>query len=902
MHLDRARWSRMEMLFEQAQAMPGADRPAFLQKACGTDESLYAEVLAMLTMDDDGHALSIERLVAGAEPAAAADPLIGAVLGAWRVVEMIGRGGAGIVYLAERADGQYQQRAALKLVGPGPRTPEAVERFRAERRILARLTHPNISRLIDGGFTPEGTPYLVMEYVDGVPLTTYCDQRGLTIDDRLRLFQVVCQAVQHAHRALIVHRDLKPSNIYVSSTGEVKLLDFGVAKLVDPEAVLDTPVTRAEHRVLTPAYAAPEQLRGEPVTTSADVYSLGVVLYELVAGRRPFSTDGLSSREFEDIVASVEAPPPSAVTGGQAVKRLRGDLDRICLMALRKEPERRYASAEQLSEEIARFLDGRPVLAQPATVAYRTRRFIARNRAGVAVVASFAILVLVFSVVAAVQARLVTAERDRVRVERDKAQEVVQVLVDLFQTTNPQVVPGGDRLTTGEFLTRAEPRVLAALDARPEIKAAMKHVLGQVHAARSDYARARSLLEQAVADSRRLYGDSDVAALAMQIDLAALLLQIGERAPARALLQTTLERTQQAVGERHALTARCLTVLAQTYDGDPVSSKPLLERALTIRRGLLRPDDLQIAETLDTLASAEMTAERLTEARALFDEAMRIVNANNGGRNVRAVYVTTHLGALLLRLGDYAGAETLHRRSAELAGDLIGPDSFEVADATNDVAVALAFQGKLDASVDMLREAYRQHVALMGETHWRTANAARNIALALLLLERPAEAKPWMEKALQAFSVAEGENTIGTAYFRAHYAYVLEALGRRDEAITMLEAALQQIEELAPPEGEYRLADTHLLLGRALLGAGRPGAAEPHMRHTVAFRRRVQPAGHPQRATAECHLARALAALGRDAEARDLLDGCVPRIENYGLTEPSFRREVVMLRNRLRTR
>ena len=209
MHLDRVRWSRIETLFEQALALPAADRPAFLRTACGNDESLYSEVLAMLTMEGDDHALSIERLVVSAEPAVATDPLIGTVLGAWRVVEMIGRGGAGVVYRAERADGQYEQRAALKLVGPGPRTPEAIERFRTERRILARFTHPNISRLIDGGFTPEGTPYLVMD-VDGTPLTTFCDQRGLSIDDRLRLFQVVCQAVRHAHRALIVHRDLKP--------------------------------------------------------------------------------------------------------------------------------------------------------------------------------------------------------------------------------------------------------------------------------------------------------------------------------------------------------------------------------------------------------------------------------------------------------------------------------------------------------------------------------------------------------------------------------------------------------------------------------------------------------------------------------------------------------------------
>jgi eukaryotic-like serine/threonine-protein kinase len=296
MELDAARWSRLEVLYERALARPADDRRAFLESSCGDDPMLCAEILAMLA--DTERPLNIERLVVDDEDhLEPPDALLGVTLGPWRLVKVLGRGGSGTVYLVERADGHYEQRAALKLMAPRLLTREAIERFRIERRILARLVHPNIARLIDGGFTAEGTPYLVMEFVDGMALTAYCDEHRLTVDERLRLFRVVCGAVQHAHRALVVHRDLKPSNIYVSSAGEVKLLDFGIAKLLEPDALgLNAAVTRTEHRVLTPAYAAPEQIRGEAVTTATDVYGLGVVLFEILTAARPFSVDALGFR------------------------------------------------------------------------------------------------------------------------------------------------------------------------------------------------------------------------------------------------------------------------------------------------------------------------------------------------------------------------------------------------------------------------------------------------------------------------------------------------------------------------------------------------------------------------------------------------------------------------------
>ena len=305
--MDSVHWQRVEELFELASAQPVEARRQFLAQSCGQDMRLRDELEAMLAAGGDDRALAVERFIVDRQTdAAGADLLLGNCLGPWRLLSALGHGGMGTVYRAERADGQYRQEVAVKLVRSGPRDPYAIERFRTERQVLARLIHPNIAGLVDGGFASDGTPYLVMELVDGIPITEWCDSERLPLEGRLRLFRVVCEAVQHAHRALVVHRDLKPSNIFVSRSGNVKLLDFGIAKLLDPDAWdVESTTTRAEMRLITPDYGAPEQRQGGPTTTATDVYALGVVLYELLTGARPaaFSTTGASPLERRDVRA-----------------------------------------------------------------------------------------------------------------------------------------------------------------------------------------------------------------------------------------------------------------------------------------------------------------------------------------------------------------------------------------------------------------------------------------------------------------------------------------------------------------------------------------------------------------------------------------------------------------------
>jgi non-specific serine/threonine protein kinase/serine/threonine-protein kinase len=444
------RWQQAKELFQSALEREPGQREAFLEEVCGGDPGLRAEIESLLAAYQEAGSF-IEPPTLKATPATLletpAETVIGQRIGPYQIIREIGQGGMGSVYLAVRADEQYSKRVAIKLVRRGMDSQDIVRRFQHERQILAALDHPNIGRLLDGGTTSEGLPYFAMEYIEGQPITSYCDTHKLTTVERLKLFRSVCAAVQYAHQNLVVHRDIKPGNILVTAEGTVKLLDFGIAKLLNPELVgYGMPQTATVMRVMTPDYASPEQVRGEGITTASDVYSLGVVLYELLTGHRPFRLTGRSPQEVERVISEQEPDkpsdsiaecgmpnadsksrwplisrfktrmwfvarhPPSAIRHPQS---LRGDLDNIVLLAMRKEPQRRYASAEQLSEDIRRHLEGRPVIARKDTLGYRAGKFIQRHKTGVAAAALILMTLLGGIVATAWQARVAGIERAR---------------------------------------------------------------------------------------------------------------------------------------------------------------------------------------------------------------------------------------------------------------------------------------------------------------------------------------------------------------------------------------------------------------------------------------------------------------------------------------------------------
>ena len=399
--MNSTRLETVEAIFHEALDVAPGRLDDFLGSRCNGDASLRDDVESLLAAHrraagfiDMPAATLHARLFDDDEP----DRLVGQIIGHWEVLKRIGTGGMGAVYLARRADLQYEQQVALKLIKRGMDTEAVLRRFRNERQILAGFDHPNIARLLDGDTTEDGRPYFVMEYVEGLPIDTYCDQHALSVDERLRLFREVCAAVSYAHRRAVIHRDLKPSNILVDANGVPKLLDFGIARLLHPGRAADAPATLLEQRAMTPEYASPEHVRGEAVTTACDVYSLGVILYRLLTGKLPYRSNGAAADESPHEMGDTEVARPSAVAEGETGKRLRGDLDNIVLMALRREPERRYSSVEQFSEDIRRHLESLPVRARRDTLAYRAVKFVRRN-ASASIAATFVVLSLVAGIV-----------------------------------------------------------------------------------------------------------------------------------------------------------------------------------------------------------------------------------------------------------------------------------------------------------------------------------------------------------------------------------------------------------------------------------------------------------------------------------------------------------------------
>ena len=901
-------WQHIEELFELVHAQPVEARRRFLAEACGPDISLRDEIEAMLAADSPDRALGIERFIVDrTSDARADDRLIGSCLGPWRLVSVLGRGGMSSVYRAERADGQYRQDVAVKILRSGLCDPYAIERFRTERQLLAQLTHPNIAALLDGGFARDGTPYLVMELVEGSPITEWCAAERLPLEARLRLFRVVCDAVQHAHGALVVHRDLKPSNIFVSRSGTVKLLDFGIAKLLDPD-VRDggTPATRPDMRLITPEYAAPEQRHDRPITTATDVYGLGVVLYELLIGRRPreFGATNGSAQAKDDSPSPVIAPseaarrstaPKAMPEGAPATeaasnvadrrklsRRIRGDLDRIVLTALREEPERRYASAGQLGEEIERFLGGYAVLAQPDTVRYRARKFVGRNRLAVTAAAVFVSCIAAFGVVATLQARAL-AEQSRVAgLERDKVEQVVRVLVDLFETTNPAVRPDGDRMSIREFLAGAEDRALAQLRSAPVVRAKLKEVFGLIHFERGEYTPAREALEEALAEQRRLVGPDHPDALESLHALGRVVYDASDESRARSLLQESLERHRRVYGNEHEKTARALYALAPlAASKDLDAGRALLTQALEIRRRVLPGNHPDIAINLGALARISIKRNDLEGARELYRQAFAVFRDPGERHHPRAIALMNDYSALLGTMNRYAEAETVQREALAIGRQVLGPGTLTVANLTNNLAVTLTSLGRLADAERAFRDAFEQHLAILGEHHWRVGNIARNIGRILALQQQYATALPWLDRAIANAAALKKPESPGLENMRAQRAWILFRLGRSAEALEAATRAISALEHMKDPNDGYALASARTTQAQLLSRMGRPGEAEAPARAALALFERW---GHdnPSYAAAECELGRAKVLQGAIAEGRAALARCLPIYRAWG--------------------
>ena len=624
---DAGRWRSLEPLLDRLFEAADEERPA-LAAALGAEHPEHsAELLALAAAGSGAGILDvpvgafIEHLQQDEDAG-----LLGTLVGAWRLVSVLGRGGMGIVYLAERAGGDFQQQGALKLLRRGVDTDEVLVRFRRERRILSRLEHRHIARLLDGGATADGRPYLVMEHVPGVPIVAWCDARSASLEERLRLFIDVCGAVAHAHRALVVHRDLKPSNILVTAGGEVKLLDFGIAKLLGAEED-EGPVTHVGGRPMTPRYAAPEQVAGEPITTATDTYALGLILYELLVSASPYRLRGTTDAELERAIVTGEVEPPSARVDDAAAARLaisrqrlrralRGDLDSIVLKALRREPERRYPSTESLSRDIERYLEGLPVAARPDALAYRARKFVRRHALGTAMAA-----LLLASLLAGLGA--VSWQGRQARRERDRAERVSRFLVELFNAPHP-LSTGGRDVSAREIVDRGAERIEKELGAEPALQGELAATMALVYLSLGLHERAAHLYERSSAHWERAEGFPGSATLAARVGLANTLVRAGQFERGLALFEETLGAQRRLLGPRHEDTLRTMNDLAFWYGetgrhGDAV---PLVREVLRHRQATLGADHYDTLWSANDLAVAYIRVGRGQDAAALLEPAI----------------------------------------------------------------------------------------------------------------------------------------------------------------------------------------------------------------------------------------------------------------------------------------
>ena len=766
-HLDPHRWSEADRIFDEALERPVAERKAFIDEACRGDSTLRQAVRRLL----DAHEAAEGFLD---EPPALPPPdglsdltsshlepsLVGQSVGPYGIVRRVGRGGMGAVFLAERADGRYEAQVALKFLHVGVAGDDLTQRFLSERRILATLTHPNIARLLDAGETSEGWPYLVMEFVEGEPITRYADRHQLTVDQRLELFFQVCHAVEYAHDRMVIHRDLKPSNVLVDTEGRVKLLDFGIAKLLDDTAAEDEPLTRPGTRVLTPEYAAPEQLRGDPATAATDVHQLGALLHRLLVGRRPFASredtaPPASTRETERAILQDEPHRPSGTAGmgadPEAVRReaearstdpdglrrrLRGDLDAILLTALRKAPEDRYRTVSAFRRDLERHLDGFPVRARPPTLSYRGRKLLQRRWGWAAAVVGVLVAGGAFlHAQASYQAEL-QAERDRALQEEERARATADFLVSLFHDVDP-AEGAADTLSAVSLVNRGTVRARDAFTDDPELRAYLLGAVGRAHLGLGTGERAWQLLLEADSLLQELQGPNDPDRLALMEDLAWNLVVANQFERGQSLWEDLLERRRKeaqtggldATLALAAVKRGAARNMAGLEDRDDGEVRRLAERALEMYEETGEEGSLAHLRAQTDLAMVLRVTGEPDSAEVLYRDA---ANRHEEGQVERGSLweegVGVGGGGVIRTPGTTASIPTEEERERRWSHER----SAHLAETYNALGVLLSISDDADERAEEIRDTYRRSYEVSrkawGETHDRTLNAHRNLA------------------------------------------------------------------------------------------------------------------------------------------------------------------------------
>jgi eukaryotic-like serine/threonine-protein kinase len=795
---ETAQWQRIKELFDAALGCDPGERGEFLSRACGSDAALRAEIESLLFAHAHADALSRGPIGIDAPP----ELHEGDCIGPYRLIRRIGEGGMGQVWLADQTE-PLQRLVALKLIRSSLFDDSLLQRFEAERQSLAVMEHPAIAKVFDAGLTPSGQPYLVMEYVAGEPITHYCDRKQLTIRERLELFARVCDGVQHAHQKAVIHRDLKPANILVIEVDgqpAPRIIDFGLASIVKPGSGAED--ARSNPVAGTPGYMSPEQLAGADLDTRSDVYSLGVVLYELLTGSLPFDVKGWREEQLSRLVSRIEElpliPPSrrlSSESAGEAGKRRRcsprqlarqlsGDPDLITAKALERDRARRYGTPLELAADIRRFLTDRPIEAHPPGTRYSLQKYLRRHRLGAA-------MALVLALVLAGAAVLQTMALRRIARERDRANRITSFMTGMFKVSDPSQARG-NQVTAREILDKASSQIDTGLASDPYLQSQMMMIMGLTYENLGIYDRAESLYRNAAAIRQGQLGLDNDDTLKSQAAVGWVLYRRGRYHESEAILRQVLASRQSHFGPKNADTLAVMSYLGVVLneEGHSAEAESLERQVLDARRRMLGDTNSETLSAMNHLSLALLGEGKWAEAERLDRDQLTTYRRIEGNDSPHALMAAENLGIVLYREGRFAEAEALDRENLASKRRVLGPDHPETVRSMNTLTAVLTDEGKLEEAQSLAEQVLAIRTRLLGADHPLTITAMSNLAEILTRLGDYKGAQDLLEKARATATRVLGVNSPQATMVTYNLACLALRRGQRSEAIRLLRDAL----------------------------------------------------------------------------------------------------------------
>jgi serine/threonine protein kinase/tetratricopeptide (TPR) repeat protein len=881
MNLDEETWARIFPWLDKAQDVPAADLQYWIAQLVAEQPDvgipLREVLLRSATLDDD------EFFARPLAMPSAPQSRIGQQVGAYTIDTLLAEGGMGEVWLAHRSDGQFEGRYAIKLLRLNMPGIKAIDRFKREGRLLARLTHPHIARLIDAGVTPDGQPFLLLEYIEGEHIDNYCDARSMSTQSRVRLFLGVLSAVAHAHTSLVIHRDIKPSNVLVTADAQVKLLDFGIAKLIDPDVPAEErgQLTRVEEIALTPSYAAPEQILDEPLSTATDVYQLGVLLHVLLAGRLPLDKRGSSrSEHVRAAVQDTSVRMSDAVDDGRR-KELRGDLDAIVEKALRKRPQDRYPTAAALAADLQRYLEHEPVSARAGIFAYRASKFVRRYRAAVLSVSSALVCLMAATAVS-------LAQTHTIRLERDRADQITGFMTQMFKVPDPSEARGNS-VTAHEILDTSSQQIETSADLDPGVRSELLQVMAETYRNLGLYARAHSLAQAALDSRRSLLGPLDPKTLESQQQMGNILSLEGHAAEAEEIFRNTLTLELRVLGPKNPLTLQTEDALVSSLSGKGqyVEAEKLARQTLTIETQTLGPRNLLTLNTTRLLGAALRRQNRFAEAEALYRETASIQRQVLGADHPDTLKTEFSLAYMLTLQGRYADAEVIYRDVLAARRRVLGEEHPDTTDTLTTLAIDLVHTpSRYQEAEKLYRTALEIDLRQLGPESRFTTRTEEGLANLLGEEARYAEAEPLFREVLRVRLKLLGPDNTDTLLTQRNLACLLLAQGHLVAAEKLFRATLERdLQVLAPDDRD--VFGVKYMLAETLLQLHHPEEAEVLARQAFEGQLRALGPQHSDTLYGLNRLGRSLAALGRYDEAKALYTTTIGSIMNQPNADPS---------------